>query len=100
MAKISQNQPQVPNMLQLAKKAEFPTFFADYIESRTSGEEVILTFCRRDYDNPLKTAIPIARIYLTIPHYYRFGKLVNENIQRIIEKGIIAEEEVKSDSNS
>ena len=100
MAKTSQNQLRDPNMLPLAKKADIPTFFADYIESRISGEEAILTFCRRDYDHPTKEAIPLARIYLTIPHYCRFGTLISGNIKRIIEKGIIVEENVKHESNS
>jgi len=80
-------------LAKLVKKSDFPTIFADYVESRITGEEVILTYCMRNYENPLKEAIPLARVYMTIPHYLRFAKMTEENIQKIIKLGIIREEE-------
>jgi hypothetical protein len=47
----------------------------------------------RNYDNPVKEAIPLVRVYLTIPHYLRFAKMTEENVQKIIKLGIIRQEE-------
>lgn len=99
MAKTNKDTPHDPNMLRLENIGDIPTYFADYIESRISGEEAILTFCRRDYDQPLKTAIPLARVYITLPHYCRFGNMISENIKKIIEAGIIVEGRAKNDSD-
>ena len=87
-------------LAKLVKKAELPTFFADYVESRITGEEIILTFCMRNYDNPVKEAIPLVRVYLTIPHYLRFAKMTEENVRKIIKLGIIREEEKLDASGS
>ncbi|MBW7996503.1 MAG: hypothetical protein FVQ81_08060 [Candidatus Glassbacteria bacterium] len=77
----------------VVKNPDLQTVSADYVESRITGEEVILTFCRRNYDNPLKEAAPLTRVYLTIPHYLRFARMTEENIKKIVDLGIISKEE-------
>ena len=88
MAKNKKIQQGDKILAKLVKKTELPTFFADYVESRITGEEIIHTFCVRNYDNPIKEAIPLVRVYLTIPHYLRFAKMTDENIRKIRQLGV------------
>lgn len=83
----------VPAVKQLRfKKGEVSTYFADYIESKITGEHVILTFGLRSYEAPETEAVPLARVYMTLPHFYRFAKLTQDNLQKVVDLGLISEE--------
>ncbi|MFH1068939.1 MAG: DUF3467 domain-containing protein [Candidatus Glassbacteria bacterium] len=67
--------------------------FSDYVEVKLSTEQVLLSFCQRNPDDPENRAEVISRIYMTIPHYVRFVKLGQENLKKLQELGILIQGE-------
>lgn len=84
-----------PPQIKLIEKENVPTFYANYVECRVSNEEVVLTFARRKYDNPTNEAEALNRVYISVSHFLRLTKLLNDQTKKMVEMRILPKEVVK-----
>jgi hypothetical protein len=65
--------------------------FSNLISFNISSEEVCMGLGIRDIKDPSLTNIH-SYIHLTIPHFLRFAEAVHEQVNALIERGVISRE--------
>jgi len=65
--------------------------YSNLISFNTNPEEVCMGLGIRDVKNPQKVKIHTF-LHLTLPHFLRFSEAVSNQVELLIEKGIISRE--------
>ena len=68
---------------------EAENLYSNLISFNINGEEACLGLGIRDIQDPKQVNIH-SYLHITIPHFLRFAEAVNEQVNMLIEKGVIS----------